>query len=76
MAETQLSLYPKKTFPAVISQLPMTITPPGPEKTVVGTLPAYYAYLQSGEYSQYTPKQFLSDVKTSGYFSERSSSRM
>jgi site-specific recombinase XerD len=68
MAETQLSLYQKKTFPAVISQLSMPITPPGPENTVVGTLPAYYAYLQGGEYSKYTPKQFLSDVKNFGLY--------
>lgn len=63
MADTQLSLFKRKTFPASLSPLPMEIIPPGPESTVLGTLPAYYAYLQSGGYSIHTPRQFLSDVK-------------
>src|SRR5439155_22181503 len=32
------------------------------------TLTAYHAYLQSGEYSKYTPDDFTSDVKKFGMF--------
>jgi len=68
MADAQLPLFQRKTFPASLSSIPMEITPPGPENTVVGTLPAYFAYLQSGGYSTYTPRQFLSDVNSFGLF--------
>jgi site-specific recombinase XerD len=68
MPDAQLSLFQRKTFPATLSSLPMEITPPSQESTVWGTLPAYYAYLQSGGYSKYTPAQFVREVKHFGRF--------
>src|SRR2546421_4969400 len=68
MADAQLPLFKRKTFPASLSSIPLEITSPGPENTVVGTLPAYFAYLQSGGYSTYTPRQFLSDVNSFALF--------
>src|SRR5947209_17856524 len=68
MADAQLPLFKRKTFPASLSSLPMEITPPGPENTVVGTLPAYFAYLQRGDSSTYTPRKFLSDVNSFALF--------
>src|SRR5436305_13660453 len=68
MPDAQLPLFKRKTFPAPLSSIPMEIIPPGPENTVVGTLPAYFAYLQSGGYSTYTPRQCLSDVNSFGLF--------
>jgi site-specific recombinase XerD len=44
------------------------IEPPAADQTILKTLPAYYAYLQSGQYSQYTPDDFTSDVKRFGLF--------
>lgn len=68
MPDAQLPLFQRKTFPASLSPLPMEIIPPGRESTVWGTLAAYYAYLQSGGYSKYTPAQFVREVKHFGRF--------
>lgn len=62
MQQGQLPLFQRKSFLAVVSQ-PMTLLPPEPTATVLRTLPAYHAYLQSGGYSQYTPDDFHADVK-------------
>lgn len=39
------------------------IDPPTADMPVAATLPAYYAYLSSGQYSRYTPDDFLADLK-------------
>jgi integrase/recombinase XerD len=68
MSADQLPLFKRKTYKGIIPSIPMEIHPPAPEKTVVETLTAYYAYLQEGEYSQYTPDNFTGDVKKFGVF--------
>src|SRR3989442_1595185 len=44
------------------------IMPPTAEQTITATLPAYHAYLSSGEYSKYTPDDFTSDIKKFGLY--------
>ena len=44
------------------------LEPPTSDSTVLKTLPAYYAYLQSGNYSKYTPADFSGDVRKFGMF--------
>src|SRR5438132_12792558 len=68
MAGLQLSLFQRKTYKGIIASIPMEIKTPAADKTVLQTLPAYYAYLQSGGYSKYTPDDFTSDVKKFGLF--------
>src|SRR5258706_4800928 len=67
MLGEQASLFDRKKYSGV---LPKTyqIEPPTSNCTVLQTLPAYYAYLQSGEYSKYTPDDFTGDVKKFGLF--------
>ncbi len=36
--------------------------------TILETLPAYHAYLSSGDYSKYTPDDFTSDIKKFGLY--------
>ncbi len=63
----QLPLFQRKNFSATLTQS-LPITPPGPESSVLSTLPAYFAYLQSQGYSPYTPSDFCGDVKKFGLF--------
>lgn len=63
----QLPLFQRKNFPATLAQ-GIPITPPTPEASVLSTLPAYFAYLQSQGYSPYTPADFCGDVKKFGLF--------
>jgi site-specific recombinase XerC len=63
----QLPLFQRKHFPVTLTQ-GIPITPPGPESSVLSTLPAYYIYLQSQGYSQYTPADFCGDVKKFSLF--------
>ena len=44
------------------------VTPPGPDSTVLETLPAYHLYLKSGDYSSYTADDFAGDLKKLGLF--------
>ena len=67
MTIDQPSLFDRRKCSGVLPQA-YQIEPPGAEHTVLQTLPAYYAYLQSGQYSQYTPDDFTSDVKRFGLF--------
>src|SRR5437868_12210093 len=67
MGSEQPSLFDRKQYTGVFTQ-PIQIAPPNADCTVLKTLPAYYAYLQSGEYSKYTPDDFTSDVKKFGFF--------
>src|SRR5919204_3873391 len=68
MAGEQLPLFQRKTYKGIIPSIPMENQPPTPEKTVLHTLTAYYAYLRDGGYSQYTPDDFTGDVKKFGVF--------
>jgi len=63
----QQSLFNDKKYIGVLPS-PIAIVPPTPDATVLETLPAYKAYLQSGEYSKYTPDDFYSDMKKFGRF--------
>ena len=67
MATEQGALFDKRTYRG---QKPQTfsITPPSADQTVIQTLPAYHAYLSSGEYSQYTPDDYTADIKLFGQF--------
>src|SRR5258708_23172556 len=67
MPGEQTSLFDRKKYSGVLPQT-YQIAPPTSDCTVLQTLPAYYAYLQSGEYSKYTPDDFTSDVKKFGLF--------
>src|SRR4051812_38780756 len=63
----QLSLFQRKTFPAAPVQ-GSGVVPSKAEGSVLSTLPAYLAYLQSQGYSPYTPADFCGDVKKFGLF--------
>src|SRR5258708_38016182 len=67
MTGEQTSLFDRKKYSGVLPQT-YQIEPPTSDCTVLKTLPAYYAYLRSGEYSKYTPNDFTSDVKKFGLY--------
>src|SRR6266487_6331998 len=67
MITDQASLFDRKKYAGMPVQ-PYQIEPPAADQHILKTLPAYYAYLQSGEYSKYTPDDFTSDVKKFGLF--------
>jgi site-specific recombinase XerD len=67
MTTEQPTLFDRRKYAGVPSQ-GYQIEPPAADQTVLKTLPAYYAYLQSGEYSKYTPADFTSDIKKFGLF--------
>jgi site-specific recombinase XerD len=67
MPDDQLALFHPKKYKDIIPPLTQ-ITPPAGDHTVLQTLPAYHAYLRSGDYSKYTPDDFTSDVKKFGLF--------
>src|SRR5256885_5868564 len=67
MPGEQASLFDRKKYSGVLPQS-FQIEPPTSDCTVLQTVPAYHTYLQSGEYSKYTPDDFTSDVKKFGLF--------
>lgn len=67
MTTDQGTLFDQRKYRGVVPQT-YQITPPMAVHTVLGTLPAYHAYLSSGEYSKYTPDDFTSDIKKFGLF--------
>jgi site-specific recombinase XerD len=67
MASEQPSLFDRKPYTGVLPQT-LHIEPPTAECTVLKTLPAYHAYLLSGDYSKYTPDDFTGDVKKFGLY--------
>ncbi len=67
MTTQQSSLFDQRKYAGVLSQA-YQIEPPSSDQTVLKTLPAYYVYLQSGNYSKYTPDDFTSDLKKFGLF--------
>src|ERR671914_1848005 len=68
MADGQLPLFQRKTYKGIIPSLPLEIQAPAADKTILQALPAYYTYLQSGGFSQYTPDDFTGDLKKFGLF--------
>jgi integrase/recombinase XerD len=68
MSGSQLPLFQRKTYKGIIPTIPVAIQSPAADKTVLQTLPAYYTYLQSGGFSQYTPDDFTGDLKKFGLF--------
>src|SRR6266568_4891070 len=67
MTTEQPTLFDRRKYMGVPSQV-YQIEPPTADQTILKTLPAYYAYLQSGDYSKYTPADFTSDIKKLGLF--------
>ncbi len=67
MGTEQLPLFQRKSFAAVLTQ-GAAMPSPTAQSSVLATLPAYFAYLQSQGYSPYTPADFCSDVKKFGLF--------
>lgn len=67
MTTEQSSLFDRRKYTGVVAP-GYQIELPAAEHTVSKTLPAYYAYLQSGKYSKYTPADFTSDIKRFGLF--------
>ncbi len=67
MATEQGTLFDRRKYSGVMPQT-YQITLPAANQTVLATLPAYYAYLSSGEYSKYNPDDFTSDIKKFGLF--------
>jgi site-specific recombinase XerD len=64
-ATEQGTLFDQRKYRGVIPQN-YQINPPTAKMTILGTLPAYHAYLSSGAYSKYTPDDFTSDIKKFG----------
>src|SRR5438874_4130642 len=67
MTTEQGPLFDRREYSRVTSQA-YQITPPTADQTILKTLPAYHAYLASGEYSKYTPYDFTSDIKKFGLY--------
>ncbi len=67
MSTQQSSLFDQRKYRGVLPQA-YQIDSPSSNQTVLKTLLAYYAYLQSGNYSKYTPDDFTSDLKKFGLF--------
>ena len=67
MSTEQASLFDRKKYGGMPVQ-PYQIEPPSAELHILQTLPAYYAYLQSSDYSKYTPDDFTSDIKKLGLY--------
>lgn len=68
MHPVQLPLLKRKTFPVPPQPSLVPAQEPRADATITSTVPAYYAYLQSEGYSQYTPKLFVGDVNALGQF--------
>jgi len=68
MTTEQGSLFDKRSYRGSKPQS-FSIEPPTADMTVAPSLPAYYAYLSSGQYSQYTPDDFLADLRRFSGFS-------
>jgi len=68
MSDDQLSLFKRKTFPAISSASPIDLTPPTGASTVMSTLSAYHVYLKSTSESKYTPDDFYGDIKKFALF--------
>lgn len=67
----QPSLFPIPQVGKVLVPPQFSIKPPSAESTVWETLPAYYTYLKSGDYSAYTADDFTGDLKKLGGYTGR-----
>lgn len=67
MASEQGTLFDRRKYSGIVPQA-YQIVLPSANQTILKTLPAYHAYLSSGEYSKYTPDDFTSDIKKLGLF--------
>jgi hypothetical protein len=67
MASIQPSFFDRKPYIGAFQQT-IPIEQPTDDCTVLQTLAAYHTYLQSGDYSKYTPDDFNGDVKKLGLF--------
>jgi site-specific recombinase XerD len=67
MTTEQGTLFDRRKYAGVLPQS-YQIAPPSADQTILGTLPAYHAYLSSGNYSKYTPDDFTSDIKKFGLY--------
>ncbi|MFN8495648.1 MAG: tyrosine-type recombinase/integrase [Caldilineaceae bacterium] len=64
----QPSLFATTRLGKLVVQPQLAIKPPTPQATVLETLPAYYTYLKSGDYSAYTVDDFTGDIKKLGMY--------
>ena len=64
----QPSLFDTTKLGKLVVQPQLAIKLPTPQSTVLETLPAYYAYLKSGDYSAYTVDDFTGDIKKLGLY--------
>jgi len=65
--QEQLPLFQRKKFSVTPTQ-GIEVKSPVPGASILSTLPAYFNYLQSQGYSQYTLADFCGDVKKLGLF--------
>lgn len=68
MTTEQGTLFDQRKYRGVKPQA-YKVVAPSVDQTITATLPAYYAYLSSGQYSKYTPDDFSSDIKRFGLYS-------
>ena len=64
----QPALFPIPKLGKVVVPPQFPIKPPTAQSTVLETLPAYYTYLTSGDYSAYTADDFTGDLKKLGMY--------
>jgi integrase/recombinase XerD len=64
----QLPIFKRKTFPAVGQQQIISPVTPTGESSVMQTLPAYIANLESNKYSASTTKKYFADIKKFSLF--------
>jgi site-specific recombinase XerD len=67
MTTEQRTLFDGRKYNGVAPQA-YQIVPLAADQSILKTLPAYHAYLSSGDYSKYTPDDFTSDIKKLGLF--------
>jgi site-specific recombinase XerD len=65
---SQLPLFQRKTYKGIIPTIPVELQASSGDKTVIETLSAYYTYLSSGGFSEYTPDDFTGDLKKFGVY--------
>src|SRR5258708_30410485 len=63
MPHDQLSIFPRKTFPAAAPRQIIEPAVPTGESSVMQTLPAYLSNLRSSGYSESTIEKYFADVK-------------
>src|SRR5215207_7964836 len=73
----QPSLFPIPQVGKMLVAPQILIKPPTAQSTVLETLPAYYTYLTSRDYSAYTADDFTGDLKKlGGYMANKAVSRI